>query len=182
MRVVYLVPANERELGLERPVALAGVEIGVADTGALEADEALAGLEVLGLADGVVVNDVEGGCRALDDGRLLGLGDLELGGGHGRRRAGAGGGGRCGTKARQVLVMEKERRRGSIYSVWPDSVGSGGVQRGGARSQWATDGDGAGWGCIGRAWNGTARWERAFRGEARAQDPPRSGTEHRARA
>lgn len=46
-------------------------------------------------------------------------------------------------------------------------------------SQRDTDGDGgvrAGWGSMRWAWNGTG-WERA---SGEAQDPPRSGSEHRA--
>lgn len=119
MDLAYLVSSDQRELGLERPVALAGVEVGVADTGALEADEALAGLEVFGLADGVVVDDVEGGGLILDDGRLLGLGDLELGGRHRGRRAEAGG----GRKSKGGVMEKGGKGRGGIYS----GVGSGRV-------------------------------------------------------
>lgn len=76
--------ANEGQLRLNRPVAVAGVQVGVADTRAIELNETLAGLELLGLLDGVVVDDLEGGVRLLDDRRLLSLGDSELGG-HCRR-------------------------------------------------------------------------------------------------
>lgn len=54
----------------------------MADTGDVELDEALAGLEVLRLDDGVVVADLELGAGVGDDGGLLGLGD-GVGGGHG---------------------------------------------------------------------------------------------------
>ena len=78
--------ANERELRVEGPVAVAGVEVGMADTRALELDETFAGGELLGLLDGVVVDDLEGLGGVLDDRGLLGLGDGELG-----RHGGTGG-------------------------------------------------------------------------------------------
>ena len=69
---------DEGELGREGPVAVLGVEVGVADTRAVELDETLARGEVLGLLDGVVGDDLEGRAGGLDDGGLLGLGDGEL--------------------------------------------------------------------------------------------------------
>ena len=85
--------ANQGQLRGERPVVVAGVEVGVADAGAVELDETLAGGEVLGLLDGVVVDDGERRVGLLDDGRLLGLGDGELGCHCGLESEGCGGGG-----------------------------------------------------------------------------------------
>ena len=51
----------------------------MADTGAVELNEAFAGSELLGLLYGVIVDDLERGVGGFDDGRLLGLGDGELG-------------------------------------------------------------------------------------------------------
>ena len=79
---------DEGELGLDGPVTVAGVQVGVADTTAVELDETLAGGKLGGLLDGVVVDDLERLGRLLDDGGLLDFGDVE---GHG---GGAGGGGR----------------------------------------------------------------------------------------
>ncbi len=62
----------------------------MADTGAVELDETLAGCELGGLLDGVVVDDLQGRVGLLDDGRLLGLGDGELGR-HCREESGCGG-------------------------------------------------------------------------------------------
>ena len=77
--VAYLVTADERKLGLQRPVALASVKVGMAYTAAVKLNQALAGGEFLGLLDGVVVDDLERRVRRLDDGGFLDLGDLELG-------------------------------------------------------------------------------------------------------
>ena len=74
----YLVSTDERGLCGDGPIALGGVEIGVADTGHVELDETLAGLEVLRLDDGVVCADFEGGTVCWDDGGGLGLWDGEL--------------------------------------------------------------------------------------------------------
>lgn len=73
MRIIIadLVSSNERALGGNRPVVVPGMEISVADTGALEVDKTLSGAEILGLPDGVVVLDEERGVRGGDDGRLL---------------------------------------------------------------------------------------------------------------
>ncbi len=73
------MPADEGELRGDGPVALAGVQVGVANTADVELDEALARSEILGLLDGEVVDDLEGGGCRLDDRSLLGLGDGELG-------------------------------------------------------------------------------------------------------
>lgn len=71
--------ANEGKLRGDGPIALAGVQVGVANTADVELDETLAGGEVLGLLDGEVVDDLEGGGCRLDNRGLLGLGDGELG-------------------------------------------------------------------------------------------------------
>ena len=76
MDLAYLVSSDQRELGLERPVALAGVEVGVADARAVHLDETLAGREVLWLPDGVVVANVDGLIGGDDDGGLLCLRDV----------------------------------------------------------------------------------------------------------
>ena len=73
----HLVATDEGELGLDGPVTVAGVQVGVADTGDVELDEALAGGKLGGLLDGEVVDDLEGLGRLLDDGGLLNLGDVE---------------------------------------------------------------------------------------------------------
>lgn len=73
-----LVAADERRLGGDGPVALGGVQVGVADAGAVHLDEALAGLEVLGLGHGLVVHDLEGGARGADDGGGHHFGDRVL--------------------------------------------------------------------------------------------------------
>ena len=77
---------DEGELGLDGPVTVASVQVGVADTTAVELDETLAGGKLGGLLDRVVVDDLERLGRLLDDGGLLDFGDVE---GHG---GGAGGG------------------------------------------------------------------------------------------
>ena len=66
---------DERRLRWDGPVALRGVEVGVADTGALHLDETLAGLEILGLRDGDLL-DLERRTGRADDGGLHGLGDV----------------------------------------------------------------------------------------------------------
>ena len=66
--------ADEGRLCGDGPVALGGVQVGVADTGAVELDEALAGLEGLGLGNRDF-GDLEVGARRGDDGGLHGLGD-----------------------------------------------------------------------------------------------------------
>ena len=78
--MTYLVTADEGQLRGKGPVAILGVEVGMADTRAVKLNETLAGGELLGLLDGVVVDDLEGRAGGLDDGGLLGLGDGELGG------------------------------------------------------------------------------------------------------
>lgn len=75
---VHLVPADEGQLRLEWPVSLARVQVGMAHTGTLDLDEALAGCELRGLTDGMVVDDLQGRVGRLDDRGLLGLGNLEL--------------------------------------------------------------------------------------------------------
>lgn len=67
--------ANEGKLCGDWPIVVAGVQVSVADTRAVELDETLAGCELRRLFDGVIVDDVERGVTLLDDRRLLGLGD-----------------------------------------------------------------------------------------------------------
>ena len=71
----YLVSTHERGLCRYGPIALGSVEIGVADTGDVELDEALSGRELRGLGDGPVRDDLEGGTGALDHGGPHGLWD-----------------------------------------------------------------------------------------------------------
>jgi len=66
-----LVAADKRHLGGQRPVALHGVQVGVADARVLDVDEHLIGA---GLADGDLLVD-EGAAALLDDLGPLGLGD-----------------------------------------------------------------------------------------------------------
>ena len=73
--------ADQGCLGGDGPVALASVEIGVADTGAVHLDETLAGGELLGPRHLVLGVDDDRGVRVLDDSGGLNLGD---GVGHGR--------------------------------------------------------------------------------------------------
>ena len=70
--------SDKRSLCGNGPVALGSVQVGVADTGAVELDETLAGLEVLWLGDGDVTN-LEGCVLRGDDGGPHGLGDGVLG-------------------------------------------------------------------------------------------------------
>lgn len=75
-----LVAADERGLRGVRPVAVLRVKVGVAHAGAVQTHEAFAGREVRGLRDRVVVDDLERGARAADDGGGLGEWDSETGG------------------------------------------------------------------------------------------------------
>ena len=78
----HLMPANQRRLRRDRPVALRRMEVGVAHARALHLDEALARREILRLLHGEVGLDFEGVDTALaDDRRRLRLGDGL--GGHG---------------------------------------------------------------------------------------------------
>ena len=71
----HLVTTDEGGLSGDGPVALGGVEIGVANTGALHLEENLTGSELLGLRDGPVVDDLEGGAGVADHSGLHGLGN-----------------------------------------------------------------------------------------------------------
>ena len=71
-----LMAADQRPVRGKWPVALACVEVGVTDAGAVHLDETLAGREVLWLLDGVVVADLDGLISGDDDGSLLGLRDV----------------------------------------------------------------------------------------------------------
>ena len=77
--MTYLVTADEGQLRGKGPVAILGVKVGVADTRAIKLDETLARGELLGLLDGVVVDNLEGRAGRLNDGGLLGLGDGVVG-------------------------------------------------------------------------------------------------------
>ena len=81
-RRTHLVSPNQWRLGWNWPVTFGGVEVGVADTGALELDETFARLEVGGLWDGLVVDDLERRAGVANDGGLHRLGDLEGRGAH----------------------------------------------------------------------------------------------------
>ncbi len=59
----HLVSADERRLGGDGPVAARSVQVCVAHARTLELDEALARLEVRGLRDGVVVDELQGRAR-----------------------------------------------------------------------------------------------------------------------
>ena len=74
-----LMSADERVHGLDGPVALLGVQVGMAHTGVGDLDEALSGLEVLWLLDGVGVADLDGLADGSDDGGGLGLGNGDHG-------------------------------------------------------------------------------------------------------
>lgn len=54
------VPTNEREFGLERPVALAGVQVCVAHASAMQLDETLSWGKFLRLLYWIVVPDLYG--------------------------------------------------------------------------------------------------------------------------
>ena len=71
-----LVAADQGPVRGKGPVALACVEVGVADARAVHLDETLAGREVLWLPDGVVVANVDGLIGGDDDGGLLCLRDV----------------------------------------------------------------------------------------------------------
>ena len=66
---------DERGLGGDGPVALRGGKVGVADTSALHLQETLSRGELVGLGDGPVVDDLEGGAGAADHSGLHGFGD-----------------------------------------------------------------------------------------------------------
>ena len=67
----YLVSTDEWGLGWDGPVTLGCVEICVADTGAVELDEALSGRELRGLGDGPVGDDLEGAPAPLTTAALM---------------------------------------------------------------------------------------------------------------
>ena len=71
----HFVTTDEGGLSGYRPVVLRSVKIGVADTGALHLEENLTGSELLGLRDGPVVDDLEGGAGVADHSGLHGFGD-----------------------------------------------------------------------------------------------------------
>ena len=66
--------ADERRLRGDGPVALRGVQVGVADTGAVELDETFTRGEVLWLLDWVIIFDGKV-TEGFDDGGFLDLGD-----------------------------------------------------------------------------------------------------------
>jgi len=71
---------NQRCVRLDGPIALLGVQVGMAYTGTFELDETFTRLELGGLDDGVVVLDFEVSNETRDDRGRLGLGDGGAGG------------------------------------------------------------------------------------------------------
>ena len=77
-RNAHLVAADERRLRGDGPVALRGVQISVAHTGALHLQQTLAGRELRLLGHRPVVDDLEVGAGGAHDSGLHGLWNLEL--------------------------------------------------------------------------------------------------------
>lgn len=77
-----LMTANKWMLGLDRPVSLRAVQVGVADTSTFELDQTFARFQVCGLRNWLVLHDLERCACVADDGGPHSLGDLPCWGTH----------------------------------------------------------------------------------------------------
>ncbi len=73
--MTYFVSTDEGCLGGYRPISLGGMEVGMADTGAVHLDEAFSREKILRLGNGFVVADYKASTCRWNDGGLHGLGN-----------------------------------------------------------------------------------------------------------